>query len=237
MAINDYFSPYDQAKINYTDEDLGSSSVLLVPGTHEAITAGKYGNVYVLNTNHLGKFNNKRNNIIQTDTTALGGNKAFFASAFFNKTIYFATSGGKLEGLKLKNGKLSKKPIGESSATYGYPGASPSISANGKSDGIVWAIQRVEPASATPGTGDPVGYTVLNAYDATTMKELYSSATDPAGGGTTTPPAIKFTTPTIADGHVFVGTANSVLVYGLDSKATTQEVSAKTHNKKVHVKH
>ena len=219
IKVNDYFTPYNQALSNYTDQDLGSSGLMLIPGTHEGLTAGKDGNVYLVNTRHLGKFNAKRNRIIQTDTTALNGGNAFFAPAYLNKTVYFAASGNPLTAFKLRNGRLMAKPLGQSSESYGF-GASPAVSANGKADGIVWAIQRVLPTGTRAGSGDPAGYAVLNAYDAATMAELYTSATDPTGGGTSTPPAIKFSTPTVADGHVFVGTATGVLVYGLTGTAT-----------------
>ena len=218
IVISDYFTPYDQAKIGYSDQDLGSGGVLLIPGTHDALTAGKDANVYIVNTRRLGGFNNKRNNIVQTDKTALAGNKAFFAPAYLNGTVYFAAANGKLQGFKLRGGRLGANPIGTSTETYGYPGASPSVSADGTANGIVWAIQRVLPAGADTGSGMPAGYTVLNAYNAATLTELYTSATDPAGG-TTTSAAIKFATPTIADGHVFVGTADGVLEYGLTGTA------------------
>ncbi len=219
LVVGDYFSPYDQATINYTDQDLGSSGVLLIPGTHEALTAGKDGNVYVVNTRNLGKFNAKRNNIVQTDKTALGGNPGDFAAAYFDKTVYFAGAGGQLEGFKLVNGKLAAKPVGTSPETYQYPGASPSVSADGTADGIVWALGRIVPASADPGSGMPAGTVVLNAYNAANLAELYTSAADTTNGANATPPGIKFATPTIAGGHVFVGTASGVLEFGLLSAA------------------
>jgi len=55
---------------------------------------------------------------------------------------------------------------------------------------------------------------VLHAYDATTLNELYNSNQaannrDNFGAGN------KFITPTIVNGKVFVGTQNSVAVFGL----------------------
>jgi hypothetical protein len=88
----------------------------------------------------------------------------------------------------------------------GYPGPSPVISANGTSNGILWAIRA--DAFSTPGPA------VLLAYDATNVgKLLYASsqntARDAAG------PAVKFTVPMVANGKVFMGTQNEVDVYGL----------------------
>ena len=230
LKVEDYFTPDNQAQLNLNDKDLGSGGVLLVPGTREAITGGKDGDLYVVNQRHLGKFHPAGNDIIQRDTTATGGDQIRATPAYFNKAIYLAGLGGALEGYKLVNGRVSAKPIGTSAQTYANPGATPSISANGTADGIVWAIQRVVPPGADAGSGMPAGYAVLNAYDATTLKLLYSSATDPAGGGTNTPPGIKFSVPTIADGHVFVGTASGVLEYGLTPTATAlRVVNAATH--------
>jgi hypothetical protein len=74
------------------------------------------------------------------------------------------------------------------------------ISANGASNGIVWAVENTTPA-------------VLHAYDASNLHELYNSnqagSRDQLGAGN------KFITPTIVNGKVYVGTTNSVEVFGL----------------------
>jgi hypothetical protein len=82
-----------------------------------------------------------------------------------------------------------------------YPGSAASVSANGTANGIVWAHENTSPA-------------VLYAFDATNLThELYNSSQagtrDQFGSGN------KYITPTIADGQVFVGTQNSVAVFGL----------------------
>jgi hypothetical protein len=86
-----------------------------------------------------------------------------------------------------------------------YPGPSPSVSANGDADGIVWTIE-----SDTFGGGAAV----LRAYDATNLaNELYNSTQNSGRDGAGL--ALKFTTPTIADGLVFLGAENEVDMYGL----------------------
>jgi hypothetical protein len=100
------------------------------------------------------------------------------------------------------NAQLSSSPVSQSSTQFTFPGASPSISANGTANGIVWAYENVTPA-------------VLHAYDATNLAhELYNSnqaanARDQFGAGN------KFIAPTVADGKVFVATTNSVAIFGL----------------------
>ncbi|MGB9513128.1 MAG: hypothetical protein WBU20_15690, partial [Candidatus Acidiferrum sp.] len=84
-----------------------------------------------------------------------------------------------------------------------YPGTTPSISANGTSDAIVWAVE---------ARGSDAG--VLHAYDASNLaNELYNSSR--ARGGRDAFADNKFITPMIANGRVFVGTLTGVMVFGL----------------------
>jgi hypothetical protein len=72
------------------------------------------------------------------------------------------------------------------------------ITANGNSNGILWLIN---------GTN-------LWAMDAVTLNLLYSS-NQAVSGRDTVPPLAHFATPIAADGKVFIGTQNSLVVYGL----------------------
>jgi hypothetical protein len=71
---------------------------------------------------------------------------------------------------KFANGMLPAAPTAQSGGSFPYPGATPSISANVTSNGIVWAVENNTAA-------------VLYAYDATTLAELYNTIR-PAGAGT-----------------------------------------------------
>jgi hypothetical protein len=54
----------------------------------------------------------------------------------------------------------------------------------------------------------------LRAYDATGVsKELYTSSQ--AGGRDSLNGAVKFSVPTVANGKVYVGTHNKLLIFGL----------------------
>jgi hypothetical protein len=91
-------------------------------------------------------------------------------------------------------------------AFVGYPGTTPVVSSNGTHNGIVWVVQSDSANLAKPAT--------LRAYDATNIAtELYNSGLngkkDQAG------PAVKFATPTVANGKVYVPTATELDVYGL----------------------
>jgi hypothetical protein len=98
---------------------------------------------------------------------------------------------------------LSTSPTSQSPETFGYPGATPAISANGAGEGIVWAVSTVQ--------GYPA---LLRVYDAANLsRELYNSdqnaTRDQAGM------AVKFAVPTVANGKVYLGTQTELDVYGL----------------------
>jgi hypothetical protein len=105
-------------------------------------------------------------------------------------------------------GKLPISPThSNSSVLYSYPGATPSISANGTTNAILWAIE-------TQGQDQGRGAAVLHAYDATNVStELYNS--NQTGTRDLPGAAVKFTVPTIANGKVYIGTQTDVDVYGL----------------------
>jgi hypothetical protein len=122
--------------------------------------------------------------------------------AYFNNTVYFGGVSDKLKAFSISNAKLSSTPSSQTGNSFAYPGATPAVSANGSSNGIVWATENTVPA-------------VLHAYDATDLsRELYNS-NQAAGGRDHFGTGNKFITPTIANGKVYVGTTDGVGVFGL----------------------
>ncbi len=211
LSVVDYFTPYDQLFLQSADKDLGSGGVVLLPdqtgNTHVMLGAGKAGKIYVLNRDQLTTGNNHYNAggstdaVLQSDSTKLGGHSVFATPAYFNGRIYMAASGDNLKGFTLSNGLLSATVATNTARTFSFPGATPSVSANGVNNGLVWAICRANPA-------------LLVACDATTMTELYTS-TNASGGRDALANGVKFAVPTVADGKVLVGNSNSVSVFGL----------------------
>jgi hypothetical protein len=103
--------------------------------------------------------------------------------------------------LPVANAWLATTPSSHSPTAFPYPSATPAISANGTSNGIVWAAEN--------GT-----VTALHAYDAANLaNELYNS--NQAGARDQFGAANKFITPMIADRKVYVGATNGVAVFGL----------------------
>lgn len=207
----DFFTPFNQADLEAADIDLGSTGPVLLPdqaGTdhpHLVLGAGKDGNAYLVDRDNMGKFNSTDNSqIVQTLTVSANG--VFGSPAFWENNIYFLPVLDVLKAFQLSSGLLSTTPTSEASAVFGYPGASPVISANGSTNGIVWVLD-----NSAFATSDPA---VLYAYDATDVtRELYDSTQ--AGSRDQAGPAVKFTVPTVANGKVYVGGQNQVTVFGL----------------------
>jgi hypothetical protein len=207
LKVADYFEMNNQQAENSSDADLGSGGAIVLPDLtdstglvrHLAVGAGKDGHIYVVNRDAMGKFNSSSNNIYQDLTGVIGG--VFSMPAFFNNTIYYGPMGDELKAFKITSAKLSTAPSFQSSNSFPYPGTTPSISANGTSNAIVWAAENGATA-------------VLHAYDATNLHELYNS-NQAASGRDQFGTGNKFITPLIVNGKVYVGTTNSVGVFGL----------------------
>jgi hypothetical protein len=199
---------FNQQQENSSDTDLGSGGALVLPDLtdgaghtlHLAAGAGKDSNIYVVNRDAMGKFNPNSNNIYQELVGTLPGG-VFSMPAYFNNTLYYGAVSNPIKAFTITNAKLSAAPAFQTSNTFPYPGATPSISANATSNAIVWAVENTSPA-------------VLHAYNATNLNELYNS-NQAAGGRDQFGAGNKFITPTIVNGKVFVGTPNGVAVFGL----------------------
>jgi hypothetical protein len=211
FRISDYFTPYNEAPLSRDDYDLASGGVMLLPDQagphkHEATGGFKTGQVLLVDRDNMGKFNGRTNHIVQSFTDDQNG---FWSSpAYWNGRVYWAGGGSYLHQFNFSNGKYVVPPGSKATELLIYPGATPSVSANGTKNGIVWIIEnlRGQPLNNPPA--------LLRAYDATNVAtELYNSkqneTRDQAG------PAVKFTVPMIADGKVYIGTQTELDVYGL----------------------
>jgi hypothetical protein len=209
LAVADYFALKNGVTESGNDVDLGSGGIMLLPdltdGTgavrHLAVGAGKDSNLYVVSRDALGKFSASVNNIWQELDGALSGG-VWSTPAYFNGAIYYGPSGGNLVSFALSNAELSSSAVSQTATQFTYPGTSPVASANGTSNGIIWAYENATPA-------------VLHAYDATNLThELYNSS-QAANGRDQFGAGNKFIAPTVADGKVFVASTASVGVFGL----------------------
>jgi hypothetical protein len=208
IAVADYFEMDNGPQESNGDVDLGSGGAILLPNMKDssgntwqlAAGAGKDGNLYLVNRNSMGKFNPNSNNIYQELAGALPGGM-WAMPAYFNGKLYYGPVGGPIMAFRFKGAKLETSPVAQTTTSFGYPGATPSISANKGANAIVWAAENTNPA-------------VLHAYNATTLAELYNS-NQASGGRDHFGAGNKFITPLIINGKVYVGTTTGVGVFGL----------------------
>jgi len=215
LSVADYFSPFNQAALSGLNWDLGGGGAMLLPDQsgpypHVMLVGGKGSTIYELNRDFLGGFSATANQNLLTIPTVLGaslegsGNRA--GPAYWQGQVYYVGSAGYPMQFSLQGGLISTLPIIQSTKSFGYPGASPVISANGTTNGILWALQTDRYFKSSPAS--------LHAFDASNVsRQLYDSsdnATRDLPG-----PAVKFTAPTVANGKVYVGTQTEIDVYGL----------------------
>ena len=216
LSVGDWFTPLDQANLNTLDWDVASGGVMLLPdqaGTypHVMLAGGKGSTVYELNRDSLGGFNSTVNQNLLTLPATIGteiegsGSRAA-GPAYWQGQVYYAASLGYPMQFSMQNSVISSLPVAQSSKHFGYPGGSPTVSANGNTNGIVWIVE-----TDKFGTN---GNAILRAFDAANLtRELYDSTqkgTRDAAGA-----AVKFVVPTVANGKVYLGTQDQLDVYGL----------------------
>ena len=209
LSVVDYFTMSNSVSESNGDTDFGSAGLMLLPpldngkGTHTnvslAVGAGKDGNIYVVDQTNLGKFNTNSDSIYQQLSSALPGG-TWSSPAWFNGNLYYAGQGDVLRQFTFANGQFSLTKT--SAASFPFPGSTPTVSANGTANGIIWAMQNSSPA-------------VLHAYNAASFPaELYNTNQaannrDQFGSGN------KYIVPTVVNGKVYVGTTTGVGVFGL----------------------
>jgi hypothetical protein len=207
ITLLDYFTPSNTVSESNSDTDFGSGGPLLLPDLvdangntrHLAVGSGKDAIIYVVDRDNMGKFNSSSDNIYQQINGQIGG--VWSKPSYFNNTVYYGAVGDHLKSFPITSAKLATIPATQSSASFAYPGTTPSISANGTSNAIVWAVEN-------GSTG------VLHAFNAANLTtELYNS--NQAANNRDQFSDNKYVTPMVANGKVYVGTPNSVVVFGL----------------------
>jgi uncharacterized repeat protein (TIGR03806 family) len=211
LSATDYFTPYNQASLQSSDADLGSGGAMLLPDAagsaahpHLIVGAGKQGKIYLVDRDNMGHYQaGSDSQIVQSIGGAVGG--CWCSPAYFNNWIYYQGNGDVMKAFFITNGSIATTPVSKSTTSFGFPGQTPTISADGSSNGIAWVID----ASAYLSSGPAV----LHAYNATNLAdELYNSSQNPSrdypGAG------VKMVPPVIAGGKVYVGAQYAVSVFG-----------------------
>jgi Chitobiase/beta-hexosaminidase C-terminal domain len=221
FPVLDYFTPYNQRTLAGDDTDVSSGGLVLLPtlpsGRQLLAQQGKDGTIYLLDINNLGKYcvnltpacSNRDPQIAQEIMGASPG--VWGSPVYWNGNLYWAGVNDNIKAYSFNadnSGLISTTPTSRSAKIFAFAAPTPVISANGSTNGILWALAD---STCSPNT-NCLG---LYAYDATNLaKVLYISSQAPnnrdAPGNTT-----KFQTPIIANGKVYLGTQNSVSAYGL----------------------
>jgi outer membrane protein assembly factor BamB len=157
----------------------------------------------VIDRDNMGKFHTDRDAIPQRISMSGGG---YGAMAYWNGRAYFAASDDYLRAYTIKNGQLA--PAESSAGKFANPGATPSVSADGNKNGIVWAV------ATRVWNGPDNRPAVLYAFDATKLGEpLYTSEQNSQRDRAAF--ATRFVIPVVVNGRVYFGTRGEVDVYGL----------------------
>jgi hypothetical protein len=214
LAVADYFTPHNQNNLYLHDLDLGSGGAVLLPdevgdglaNQHLIVGGSKEGTIYLLNRDNMGQYNSSADSqIVQSLPKTLGA--CFDTPAYFNHRLFYVGVRQALKSFPIANAQIDTNNIAIGPETMGFPGATPSISANGTGSAIVWLLQ-----TSAYGSGSAV----LRAYDATNIaNELYDSLAEEDGVRDDPGIAVKFTVPTVANGKVYVGASHTVSAFGV----------------------
>jgi hypothetical protein len=220
-----YFTPYNDRSLYSKDLDLASTGPVLLPDqpglhTHILVGYGKAEEIYVVDRDNMGGYTgpNGPNNIVQdvpdpttgqcstgsivfTQCANQRGTCGWNAPVYWNNNLYFSSNPGPLMSYAWTPGSatpLAACPTVESGFSSGsyVAGASPSVSANGTSGGLLWAVTWLGTRVAT-----------LRAFDATNLaSQLFQVSVGGVGG---------YPTPTIANGTVYVATKGRLYAFGI----------------------
>ena len=215
LAPVDYWTMFNSNSESGQDTDLGSGGLLLLPdftdasgnARHLAVNAGKDTNLYVADRDHMGHFNASNNSTLYQELAQSLPGGMWSSPAYFNSRVYYGSVGAAMRSFSVTQAQLVASPVQTTATTFGYPGTTPSVSAYGTANGIVWATENTSPA-------------VLHAYDANNLGTEFYNSNQAANGRDHFGNGNKFIAPTIANGKVYIGTQNSVGIFGFVRQQT-----------------
>jgi hypothetical protein len=239
FPVLDYFTPYNQSSLAGGDTDVASGGLVLLPnlssGQQLLTQMGKEGKMYVIDRNNMGKYcvndnppcNGNDPNIVQEIPGATAG--VWGTPAYWNGSVYWGggSDGGGPDNLKAfsfnanNSGLISTSPISESAKAFSFSAPSPTISANGNTNGILWGLDNSAFGSTCSGGSN---CQVLYGYDATNLANMLYNSSQAANNRDVPGGAVKFATPIVANGKVYVGSQLKVSAYGAISTTPTAAI-------------
>jgi hypothetical protein len=236
FQVMDYFTPYNQSSLSGGDTDVASGGLMLLPdlasGQQLLTQMGEEGRMYLIDRNNMGKYcvnqtppcNGSDTNIVQEIPGATAG--VWGTPAYWNGSVYWGggSDGGGPDNLKAfsfnanNSGLISTSPTSESVQQFSFAAPSPIISANGNTNGILWGLDDSAFGSSCSGGSN---CQVLYAYDATNLANMLYNSSQAANNRDVPGGAVKFATPIVANGKVYVGSQLKVSAYGAISSTPT----------------
>ncbi|MBB5190641.1 hypothetical protein HNQ50_001363 [Silvimonas terrae] len=221
LVVDDYFTPATQAEDAEFDWDLGSSGILLIPGTQLGVAGAKDGKLYVFNTSNLSHYHAGGDQIFQEwqATFAYSGTEAggFWGGNYiwYNNTLFGYGERDVLKAFTFNGTNFNTTPIAQGtiapiSGISNDP--SISISANGTTAGsaVLWAT--FSSTGIANGSLQPAAFYAFDVANPGHMlwSSSQNSARDVLGSWA------KWVPPIVVNGKVYVATFdNAVHVYGL----------------------
>ena len=219
LTLSSYFTPYNYIALNDADKDF-PMQVMLLPNTGLALTGCKDNNLYVMDRNNLGGFDEYTNNIKQTVSAGSNASMHSTLSYFGGPTPYAYQFS---ENTQLKAYPVSSTGLGavitntSIAGPTGYMGGFLSVSSNGSdpATGVLWAYQAQNGCNANGSEC----HGLLHAVRADDIRtELWNSEMNATDNITV---FNKFSCPTIALGKVYLAAnRNQLCVYGLKTNTT-----------------
>ena len=216
LNVASYFIPYNFAALNDLDLDFGAIGSLLIPNTNYFFTGAKDGSLYLLDKDNMGGYNISSNNIHQAFSLNRADANQHCQAAYYKgasaEFVYVWSENDQLKAFPFNRGTglfntgaTITSPV---SGPTGQTGAMLSASSNNGATGtgILWAtFPRACDAEHNTCPG------VLYAFDADNISKVLWNST-----GSDAFNFAKFSSPTIANGHVYISTFSGyVNVYGL----------------------
>ena len=214
LSVLDWYTPDNWADLRDNDEDLGSAGAILIPGANQVLTAGKSGDLLLVNSGSMGHVGAMNSAQVQSIPASPNGVYDF---ALWNRPgrpiVYVHEPYGPLQAYQIVAGRLDAAMVSQSSS--GAPSLFAGLAISADNDrsgtGIVWQTNGDYNARQMPGT--------LRAFDAMDLsRELWNS--DMVPDRDTLGRFAKFVAPTVVNGRVYVPTfSNQVVIYGILSDA------------------
>jgi len=202
LSVADYFTPHNQAALSSADLDLGSGGAVLLP-SHYVVGMAKSGSMYLCDTNNMGKFNANTDSCLQVFSATAESDTVSSSPVYWNgpskQYLFIASGNDTARSYQFTGTSVNTTALGNGSVADGQNPGGSSLSSNGTANGIFWTISESN---------------ALYAYDAVNFPTVLWASSQNAGRDGLGA-YVKFATPTIANGMVYVGTSNQLVAYGL----------------------